>query len=135
MNMNRVTSNERGDATLVVLVIVSIAVVIIGIATMMFVIPKWNVWRAGLQGEALKLKADQTKQILVTQAQAELDAAGLRAQAIEKIGAMAQKYPEYRKQEFIGAFAEALHEGNIHQIIYVPTEGNIPITEATRISK
>ena len=27
----------------------------------------------------------------------------------------------------------ALKEGNINQIMYVPTEANIPITEATRI--
>ena len=30
-------------------------------------------------------------------------------------------------------FGEALKEGNINQIMYVPTEANIPITEATRI--
>ena len=126
--------NEKGDA-LMLLVIAMVVFSVATIAVLMFVIPKWNVWRAGLQGEALKMKAEQTKQILVTQAQAELDAAGLRAQAIEKIGAMAQRYPEYRQQEFIGAFAEALHEGNIHQIIYVPTEAGIPIIEASRLAK
>ena len=126
--------NENGNMV-VALAVVAVAVSIISIAVLMFAIPKWNVWRAGLQGEALKTKADRTKQILVTQAQAELDAAGLRAQAIEKIGAMAQRYPEYRQQEFIGAFAEALHEGNIHQIIYVPTEAGIPIIEASRLAK
>jgi hypothetical protein len=34
----------------------------------------------------------------------------------------AQDFPEYRTQEFIGAFAEALKEGKIAQIMYVPTE-------------
>ena len=126
--------NENGNVV-VALAVVAVAVSIISIAVLMFAIPKWNVWRAGLQGEALKMKAEQTKQILVTQAQAELDAAGLRAQAIERIGAVAQRYPEYRQQEFIGAFAEALHEGNIHQIIYVPTEAGIPIIEASRLAK
>lgn len=126
--------NEKGDA-LMLLVIAMVVFLVATIAVLMFVIPKWNVWRAGLQGEALKMKAEQTKQILVTQAQAELDAASLRAQAIEKIGAMSQKYPEYRQQEFIGAFAEALQEGNIHQIIYVPTEAGIPIIEASRLAK
>ncbi|WP_312307640.1 hypothetical protein [Acinetobacter variabilis] len=45
-------------------------------------------------------------------------------------GQAAKDYPEYRKQEFIGAFGEALREGRIQQIIYVPTEANIPIVEA-----
>ena len=46
---------------------------------------------------------------------------------------MAQKYPEYRQQEFIGAFAEAIQSGQVEQIIYVPTEANIPIVEAGRV--
>ena len=131
----RTTHDDNNGGVIIALVAAAMAVVCVTIAVLMFAIPKWNVWRAGLQGEALKMKAEQTKQILVTQAQAELDAASLRAQAIEKIGAMAQKYPEYRQQEFIGAFAEALQEGNIHQIIYVPTEAGIPITEAVRMTK
>ncbi len=48
------------------------------------------------------------------------------------MGEAAQKYPEYRQQEFIGAFGEALKSGTISQIIYVPTEANIPIMEAGR---
>jgi len=63
---------------------------------------------------------------------AELDSASLRAEAISIVGKAAKKYPEYRKQEFIGAFAEALQEGTIHQIIYVPTEANISILEASK---
>lgn len=77
-------------------------------------------------------EAENRKRILVTQAQAEVDAAKLRAQAIAEVGAAAQKYPEYREQEFIGSFAEALHDGKISQIIYVPTERNIPIVEVPR---
>jgi len=67
---------------------------------------------------------------MIQQAQAELDAASLRAEAISIVGKAAKDYPEYRKQEFIGAFAEALQKGTIQQIIYVPTEANIPILEA-----
>lgn len=89
-----------------------------------------KVYSAKKSGEARRLEAEQTKQILITQAQAEVEAAKLRAQAIEAIGEAAQKYPEYRHQEFIGAFAEALQEGNIDQMVYVPTEANIPIVEA-----
>jgi len=68
--------------------------------------------------------------VIVTQADAERDAAKARAEAIAIMGEAAKKYPEYRTQEFIGAFAEALKEGKTNQIIYVPTEANIPVLEA-----
>ncbi|MDA4958584.1 hypothetical protein PGK18_18785, partial [Acinetobacter baumannii] len=53
-----------------------------------------------------------------------------RAEAIQTIGKAAKDYPEYRNQEFIGAFGEALRDGKIQQIVYVPTEANIPVLEA-----
>jgi hypothetical protein len=59
-----------------------------------------------------------------------MEAAKLRAEAIQIVGKASQEFPEYRHQEFIGAFAEALKEGNIDQIIYVPTETNVPIVTA-----
>ena len=59
----------------------------------------------------------------------------MRAEAIQILGEAAQQYPEYRQQEFIGAFAEALQQGTIRQIVYVPTEANIPIMEAGRVAK
>lgn len=62
--------------------------------------------------------------------QAELESAKLRAEAIQTIGKAAKDYPEYRKQEFIGAFGDALRDGKIQQIVYVPTEANIPVLEA-----
>ena len=95
-------------------------------------IPIYRVWEQGKAGEALLRKAEQEKQIMIEQARAEVEAAKLRAEAIEAMGEAAKKYPEYRTQEFIGAFATALEEGHIEQIIYVPTEAGIPILEAGR---
>jgi len=90
------------------------------------------VWQQGLAGEAALKKAEQTRKIQIEQARGEKEAATLRAEAIAIVGKAAHDYPEYRQQEFIGAFAEALHSGKISQIIYVPTESNIPIIEAGR---
>lgn len=92
--------------------------------------PKYNVYSSRLDGEAALARANSTKQVLVTQAQAEKDAATLRADAIQIVGQAAKDFPEYREQEFIGAFAEAMQNGKIDKIIYVPTEANIPIIEA-----
>ena len=81
------------------------------------------------------MKASQTRQIQVEQAKAEKEAATLRAEAIAIIGKAAKEYPEYRTQEYIGAFAEALKEGKMQQKIYVPTEANITVLESHRLQK
>ena len=108
----------------------SIVLGIVVIAGLMFGMPIYSVWQQSYSGRATLAKAEQTRQVIVTQAQAEREAAKARAEAIAIMGEAAHKYPEYRQQEFIGAFAEALKEGKIEQIIYVPTEANIPILEA-----
>lgn len=94
--------------------------------------PQYNVYSSRLSGEAALARAESTKKVLVTQAQAEKDAASLRAEAIKIVGQAAKDFPEYRQQEFIGAFGEAMQNGKIEKIIYVPTEANIPIIEASR---
>lgn len=96
--------------------------------------PTYSVYTARMDGEATQARANGAKQALVAQAQAEKEAAQLRADAIKIVGQAAKEYPEYRTQEFIGAFANALEGGKISQIIYVPTEANIPITEASKFA-
>lgn len=97
--------------------------------------PTYGVWQAGLSGKAALMRAEQEKQIQIEQAKAELESAKLRAEAIQIVGESSQKFPEYRTQEFIGAFAEAVKSGAVEQIIYVPTEANIPIVEAGRVGR
>lgn len=105
-------------------------IVIVGAA--MVGCPTYNVYSARMDGEATQARAAGAKQALVAQAQAEKEAAQLRADAIKIVGQAAKDYPEYRQQEFIGAFAEAMSNGKIEKIIYVPTEANIPIIEAKK---
>jgi len=102
------------------------------VLSMMAGCPVYNVWQQGLSGEAALKKAGQTRKILVEQARAEKESAAIRAEAIAIIGQAAKEFPEYRKQEFLGAFAEALQNGSIDKIIYVPTEANVPVMEAGR---
>ncbi|TJZ53280.1 hypothetical protein FAZ15_18160 [Sphingobacterium olei] len=111
----------------IILVIVSALLIIFGL---MFGLPQYSVWQQEMAGKARLAEATQSRQILIEQARAEKEAALLQAEAIKIMGEAAQKYPEYRKQEFIGAFGEALKQGKINQIIYVPTEANIPVLEA-----
>ena len=103
--------------------------------------PHYRVWSAGMRGEASLRQAESEKKIAIETAKAKLEAAKLEAEAeverakgmskaIEAVGEMSKKYPEYKHQRFIEGFAEALEQGKIDQIIYVPTEANIPIIEA-----
>ncbi len=57
------------------------------------------------------------------------------SEAIRAVGEMAQKYPEYKHQRFIEGFAQALEDGKVQYMIYVPTEANIPVLEAGRLER
>ena len=92
----------------------------------------YDVKKARLIGAAELAKAEQNRKILIEQARAEKESASLRAEAIMIVGQAAKDFPEYRQQEFIGALGDALRDGNISQIMYLPTEAGIPITEAGR---
>lgn len=91
-----------------------------------------NVHLKRLSGQAAYAHSESERKVLVSQAEAELESAKLRAEAIKIVGEMAKQFPEYREQEFIGAFGDALKSDKIDQIIYVPTEANIPIIERKR---
>ena len=121
--------NQRGDTFLWFIAISTVASVIL-IVIAMALYPKYRVYSQELRGQAALAEAKSSKQVQVEQARGELESSKLRAEAIEIIGKAAQDYPEYRNQEFIGAFGDALRSGDIEQIIYVPTEANIPILEA-----
>lgn len=115
----------------VTIAVIFSAMFIIGgaVATWLAVGPVYRVWSAQKDGEAVLAHAHSARMVLVTQAEAEREAAAKRAEAIAIVGKAAKDFPEYRQQEFIGAFAQAMHDGKITQIIYVPTEANIPILE------
>jgi regulator of protease activity HflC (stomatin/prohibitin superfamily) len=118
------------DRTGCMITAVSIIATIVITIIIFWVWPIYSVWQQRLAGEAALARANQQRQILVAQARAEKEAAEYRAEAIKIVGKAATDYPQYRVQEFIGAFAEAMNNGKIQKIIYVPTEANIPIVEA-----
>jgi len=89
-------------------------------------------WSQERQGMANLRQATQERQITVEVARGEMDAAQAKADAIRTMGQAARDFPEYRTQEFIAAFSEALAKGTIARIIYVPMEAQLPITEASR---
>lgn len=122
---------SRGLAIFSTVAVVFLLMLLIGVGC--YVGPQYHVYQEMKRGEATLAYAEAERRALVVQAQAEKDAAVLRAEAIDTIGASAQRYPEYREQEYIGAFARCLEEGCAETIIYVPTSGGLPIIEAGRL--
>ena len=119
------------------------AIVLVSFTTM-YSWAHFRLWKAEYSGKALQIEkeyygravlaeAKHAKMARIESAKAEKESAQLTADAIKIVGQAAKDYPEYRNQEFILAFGEALKSGTIEQIMYIPTEANIPITEANRL--
>lgn len=99
---------------------------------------KYNVWSEGKAGQAELQRADWNRQIAVREAKAKEESATLLAQAeIERAKGVAKanqiigKSLEGNEAYLRYLWINNLHEGK-NQIVYVPTEANLPILEAKR---
>lgn len=101
----------------------------------------YNVWASGMQGKAELQQADWNRQIIVREAQAKAEAAVDLANAEvnrAKGVALANKIigDSLRDNE---AYLRYLWINNLqnehNQVIYVPTEAQLPILEAHRLAK
>lgn len=108
------------------------AIIVLGV--LLFGIPTYNVWQKGLNGKAQLAEAEWNRQIAIKEAEAELESAKLKKQSdIIRAEGVAEANliiadsisEEYLKYKFI----EGLNDGNT-EVIYVPTEANLPILEA-----
>lgn len=97
-----------------------------------FFAPTYRVYSAKMLGEADLIRAHNNAQIQLLQAKSDLDAAESRARTISIIGEAVHKYPDFRSQEFIDAISLSLREGKINQVVYVPTEANVPINTGNK---
>lgn len=133
---------QKGNASLAVLSFTVALALLIGV---LFATgwgwAKFRLWKAEYTGKALEIEktyngkailaeAEHARMARVEAARAEKEAAQMTADAIKIVGEAAQTYPEYRQQEFYLALGEALKEGQIDQILYLPTEAGLPVTEA-----
>lgn len=116
------------------LIILAVAILIFAIP--MWTWPKWGVYRARLHGQAELAQAEFNRRIAVVTAEAERDAAGARKQAaITRAEGIAEANHIIGKsitpQYIQWLWVEGLSEGK-NEVIYVPTEANLPILEAMR---
>lgn len=125
------------DAALGILAItVAIFIGFLALFGIFAVYAKYNLWSSALAGEAELRRADWNRQITVREAQAKKDAATMLAQAeVERAKGVAQankiigdslrNNEEYLRYLWIDSIQQTKD-----QIIYVPTEANLPILEA-----
>ncbi len=117
-----------------------VACLIFSIA-ILFAAPQYKVWQQQKEGEAELAKAEQNRQIAIQEARAKEEAAKslanaevIRAEGVAKankiIGDSLQNNDAYIHYLWI----EALRESD-SDVIYIPTEAGIPITESARFFK
>lgn len=117
---------------------IAVVAIVLAIVAACVAIPYYNVWQQEMSGRAEFAKAEQNRKIRIEEAKANLEAEKLNAQAeIERAkgaaeairienGSITPTYIQYlwvRQQNNLGD----------KTVIYIPTESNLPILEASRL--
>ncbi len=111
-------------------VIIFVVLVVVYLAA----IPRYRVYQRTKLGEAELRQAEWNRQIAITEAQAEKESATLkkeadiiRAEGIAEANRIISQSltPQYIQWKWV----EGLNDGN-SEVIYIPTEANMPILEA-----
>jgi regulator of protease activity HflC (stomatin/prohibitin superfamily) len=116
------------------LAISGVVIIIVLLGGILWGIPNYKVYSRELNGKAQLKEAEWNRQIAIQEAEAMKESAKLMAEAeviraagiaeANKIiaGSITEEYIKYK-------FVEGLNDGNT-EVIYVPTEANLPILEA-----
>jgi len=97
--------------------------------------PKYRVWQQEMEGKAEFAKAEQNRRIKVEEAKANLEAEKLNAEAEVERAKGAAKAIEIENGSLTPEYIQYLwvrQQNNLSDktVIYIPTEGNLPILEA-----
>ena len=126
------------DAFGILVIVGIIAIIVVGITVLAFTYPQYNVWKNELRGKATLKEAEWDRQVKIEEARANLEAEVLNAEA-----EVARAVGVAEANEIIGEslknneaylwylWVKGLQDGS-SEVIYVPTESNLPILEATR---
>jgi len=121
------------------LVIVFAAIAIL-VVVLMVGLPVYNVWQQEMAGKAEMAKAEQNRKILIEEAKARLEAEKLNAQAeVERARGMAEAMKlengtlntTYNQYLFIRTLEKLADKGSLPQIIYMPSEGLVPVMDVS----
>lgn len=137
---NQKLSSVRGESSVAVLIVLGVIVAILGIGGCMAGYPQYTVYEQRLAGEAMLAHAQASKEVAVAEAKAKLESATLLAGAeVERakgvaaankiIGDSLKENESYLRYLWI---TEVANNQQGKTVVYVPTEANLPLLEATR---
>lgn len=115
-------------------------IVLVIIGAIMFGYPRYKVWQQEMDGKAEFAKAEQNRKIKIEEAKANLEAEKLNAQAEIERAKGAAKAIEIENGSITPTYIQYLwvrQQADLGDktVIYIPTEGNLPILEAGRNAK
>lgn len=117
------------------------AAIVIAIIICAATIPLYNVWRKELSGKATLKEAEWSRQVTIEEAEANLEAEKLnakseveRAKGVAEANAIIGKSLQDNEAYLRYLWIRGLHDGS-SEVIYIATEANLPILEATRSIK
>ena len=119
-------------------ILISVGILLLIIAIWSMISPVYQVWASKKRGQAELAEANFAEQVAIAQATARLKSAQMNREAevidamavadsIAKIGNALQENDGYLRWQWIKSVADTDNE-----VIYIPTEANLPILEATR---
>ena len=126
---------------LIVILVVGAFLLLGGVGGCMALWPKYKVYQQEMAGKAVLAEAEYSRQVAILEAKAKRDSAISLAQAeIERakgvaaankiIGDSLHNNEDYLRYLFVNGL-----EHTRNQVIYVPTEAQLPILEATRLQQ
>lgn len=130
---------KNGKVVLGIFIAIGIFVIVL-----MFGLPVYNVWQQEMAGKAEMAKAEQNRKILIEEAKARLEAEKLNAQAeVERARGMAEAMKlengtlnsTYNQYLFIRTLEKLADKGDLPQIIYMPSEGLVPVLDVATKNK
>jgi len=130
----------KSTKPVILIFLASVVIIII----LMFGLPMYNVWQQEMAGKAEMAKAEQNRKILIEEAKARLEAEKLNAQAeVERAKGMAEAMKlengtlnsTYNQYLFIRTLEKLADKGDLPQIIYMPSEGLLPVMDVSQKAK
>ena len=121
-------------------ILLSVVIILSFVLVLMFGMPIYRVWQQEMRGKAEFAQAEQNRKIKVEEARANLEAEKLNALAEVERARGAAEAIKIENGTLTDRYIQYLwvrNQNNLSDktVIYIPTEGNLPIMEAGRFLK
>ncbi len=121
-------------------ILLTVTIIIAFVLILMFGMPVYRVWQQEMRGKAEFAQAEQNRKIKVEEARANLEAEKLNALAEVERARGAAEAIKIENGTLTDRYIQYLwvrNQNNLSDktVIYIPTEGNLPIMEAGRFIK